>query len=74
MLWTAGIAYRLDTADPKNGANAFRVNCPPDRYRVPQMSGESLCREAIRYQIRDRIPGPIVDQQILAILLINAPG
>ena len=41
---------------------------------LPQMSGKPLCREAIRYQIRDRIPGPIVDQQILTILLVNTPG
>jgi hypothetical protein len=38
------------------------------------MSGEPLCREAIRYQIGDRFSGPVADQQILTILLIDTPG
>jgi hypothetical protein len=41
---------------------------------MSQMFGEPLYREAIRYQIGDRIPGPIVNQQILTILLVNAPS
>ena len=50
-----------------SGLSPGPLPCAPNVWRI-------LLREAIRFQIRDRIAGPIVDQQILAILLINAPG
>src|SRR5579883_47044 len=72
LLRLAALAQHFDAADLDKRAWLPGRGAAPDRDLVPQMFGEALRWESLRLQVGDRLTGPTVDQNVPAILLIDA--
>src|SRR3954449_7958695 len=73
MLGSASVGESFDTADSKYRAiTAARVGCPSNGHFVPEIFGEALRRESIRLELRDQRPRLFLDQNVLAVLFVDA--
>src|ERR1700678_1998314 len=74
VLWRTSVAYRGDSANLKRGLGCARDYCPPNGQLVNQMFGEGFRGETVRLQNSNKRQIPIIRQDIMASLLVDAAG